>query len=298
MNVSIWACGSERPRFRVTSETWLPPRLSPGADLRDPSFGIVRVTVHQHQVRTESRRITAGGPHEIPRLLERPDGPLRLPGIDEAIAETGGAFEGGRRQASEPDRNPAFGQGQEPGPIDLVVAPRIAQHRLVPETSEQLDLLLLPLSTIAEIFVQGLVLDIVPADTDAEPKSSTGEDVDLCGLLRDEGRLTLGKDQHAGGELDPGGDARQEAEEDEELVEGRFLGIGAHQLGLAVVGGAEDVVVGEEVVETAGLHGLGQVADDGRIPPDFGLGKDGTELHGCSPLVALRPTVGGPGRVA
>ena len=50
--------------------------------------------------------------------------------------------------------------------------------------------------------VERRVLDVVPARADAEPEAPTGEEVELCSLLRDESRLPLRQDQHARGELE------------------------------------------------------------------------------------------------
>ena len=51
---------------------------------------------------------------------------------------------------------------------------------------------------VAEVLVQPFVLDLVPADADAEAQPAAAEDVDLGRLLGDEGRLPLRQDQHPG----------------------------------------------------------------------------------------------------
>ena len=76
--------------------------------------------------------------------------------------------------------------------------------RLRPEPPQQVDLLLGAPAAVVEVLAERLELDVVPADPDAEPQTPAGEHVDLGRLLRDERRLPLRQDEHAGDELEPG----------------------------------------------------------------------------------------------
>jgi len=71
-----------------------------------------------------------------------------------------------------------------------------------------------------DVLAERLELDRVPADADAQAQPSPREDVDRGRLLGDEGRLTLGQDENAGGQLDAPRDRGAEREEGEGLVEG------------------------------------------------------------------------------
>ena len=72
----------------------------------------------------------------------------------------------------------------------------------VQQPAQQRDLLGHPSSPLAEGLAERLVLDGVPADADAEPEPSLGQQVDLGGLLGDEGGLPLRQDDHPGDQLE------------------------------------------------------------------------------------------------
>ena len=58
-------------------------------------------------------------------------------------------------------------------------------HLLRPQGPQHRDLLGAPASPGMEVLVQGFVLDLVPAHTNAEPQAAATEHVDFGGLLGD-----------------------------------------------------------------------------------------------------------------
>ena len=101
-----------------------------------------------------------------------------------------------------------------------------------------------------EVLTEGLVLDVVPADADAEAQPAAGQEIDVGRLPGHERGLALRQDQDPGGEPDPLGDAGQMGEHHERVVERVVLGVRAGQRRRPIgVHGTEHVVVGEEVVE-------------------------------------------------
>ena len=80
-----------------------------------------------------------------------------------------------------------------------------------------------------KVLPKGLVLNVVPADSDTESQPTPGQEVDVGSLARHERSLTLRKDENAGGESDPTGNAGQVSEHHERVVEWIVLGVGAAQ---------------------------------------------------------------------
>jgi hypothetical protein len=144
---------------------------------------------------------------------------------------------------------------------------------------QQLDLLVGPAAAGGEVLAQGLVLDPVPAQAHAQAQAAAGEQVDLGGLLGDQGGLALGQDDDAGDQLQPG-QGGQVAEQHHGLVERGGDVVGAGVAGVPGRVGAEDVLVGEQVSEAEVLDALGVGADGARVGADLGLGEDDTDLHG------------------
>ncbi len=112
----------------------------------------------------------------------------------------------------------------------------------------------------SEVLAQGLVLDPVPADAEAEPEPARGQQVDLGGLLGQQGGLALGRDDDAGDQLQRG-QRGEVAEHHERLVErgGRSYGPPARVHRRV---GADHVVVGQHVGEAELLDALA-VGPDG-----------------------------------
>ena len=76
-----------------------------------------------------------------------------------------------------------------------------------------------PGADVGERYPERLVFEMVVAEPDTEPQPAAAEDLDLGGLLGHQGRLALGQDEDRGDQFDTPGDAGQEPEENERLVE-------------------------------------------------------------------------------
>ena len=158
-------------------------------------------------------------------------------------------------------------------------APVEVDDRLGPEAAEHLDLLLRAPSAVPEVLAERLELDVVPAQADSEPEPPAREQVDLGGLLGDEGGLALGQDEHPCDELESGRDPGEVPEEDEELVElvlGRVRPWPVRPLRDVR---AEDVVIREEVVVADLLGRLRERPDAARVGADLGLREDDAQAH-------------------
>src|SRR5207244_4805500 len=143
----------------------------------------------------------------------------------------------------------------------------LERHQLPgPEGAQHLDLLLDALAAVSELLAEGVELDGVPADGDAEPEPPAAEDVHRRGLLGHEGRLALGQDEDAADELDLPGDRGEEAEEDQRLVELMAVGVRPLEAAGPVGVGAEDAVDGPDMRVAQLLHGLRPAA----APPAIG----------------------------
>src|SRR4029078_6150743 len=79
------------------------------------------------------------------------------------------------------------------------------------------DLLLRAPATVPEVLAEGLELDVVPPEADAEAKPPAREQVDSGGLFGGKRRLPLRQDEHAGDQLEPRRNRGQVAEEDEQV---------------------------------------------------------------------------------
>ena len=102
-----------------------------------------------------------------------------------------------------------------------------------------------PLAPAGEILTERFVLDVVPAEPDAQSQTVVGKQGDIGGLPGDKRGLALGQDQDAGRKADPPGDRGEIAEHDQRIVEGLLFGVGPVELRLAVVRGAKHMVVGQ-----------------------------------------------------
>ena len=142
------------------------------------------------------------------------------------------------------------GLGHERGPVNPVEATGEIDDRFSEQSTKQLDLLLLACSTGMEVLPEGLVLDIVPTDSHAEPEPTPRQEVDIGRLACHERGLALRQDQNPGGESDSLGDARQVGKHHEWVMERIVLGVGAYQWRRPIgMDGSEDMVVGQKMVE-------------------------------------------------
>src|SRR5712664_480802 len=154
-------------------------------------------------------------------------------------------------------------------------------HRLGPELPHDGDLLADAAAPRVKVLVQGLVLDMVPADAHAEAQAPAGENVHRSSLLGHEGRLSLGQDDDAGDELEAPRAGRQVTEQNEDLVEGALVGVrrAATELVEALRLAAQHVVEDEQVIVAGTLGSLGVVTDDRGVRADLRLGKHHAEFH-------------------
>ena len=153
-----------------------------------------------------------------------------------------------------------------------------------------------------EILVQRLVLDVVPADADAEAQAPAGEDVHRGGLLGHQRRLALGQDDDASDQLELLRAGAQVAEQDEHLVKRALVGVRRlpAELVEALQLGAQHVVEDEQVMVAGALGRLGIVADHRGVGADLRLRKHHAESHVLSSSVSAGagpgPSSGEPGR--
>src|SRR4029453_11215906 len=132
-----------------------------------------------------------------------------------------------------------------------------------------------------EVLVQGLVLDVVPADAHTQAQAPAREDVHRRGLLGHQRGLALGQDDDAGHELEALSERSEVAEQDEDLVERALVGVGwaATELIEALQLAAQHVVEDEQMIVARALGRLGVVADHHGVRADFRLGKHHAESH-------------------
>src|SRR5882762_9435879 len=156
-----------------------------------------------------------------------------------------------------------------------------AHDRLGPELPHDGDLLADAAAAGVEVLVQRLVLDMIPANTHAEPQATAGEDVHRSGLLGHQRGLALGQYDDTGDELEALRAGSQITEQNEYLVEGALVGVGrpAAELVEALELATEHVVEDEQVIVAGTLRGLGVVADHRRVRADLRLGKYHAESH-------------------
>jgi hypothetical protein len=165
-----------------------------------------------------------------------------------------------------------------------VIELALERHQgFAPEFAQELHLLLLTPAAGVEALPQGLVLDVVPTDADAETAAPAGEQVDIGHLPRNERRLALRQNQNARHQLDPPGERGEVSEHHERVVEGVLLRVRSRELGLAaLVRGAEDMVVCKEIIEAQGLHADPNPANRLRVAAKFDLWVDSADFHECS----------------
>jgi hypothetical protein len=197
--------------------------------------------------------------------------------------EPGRAVEGSLARSAEPDGDWLPWLRDQGRSVHAVEAAREINDRLREQPAEQRDLLLLPRTSGTEVLPKSVVLDVVPADSNPEPKTASGQEFDIRCLACDERRLPLRKHEDARCETDPLGDAGQVREHHEGVMEGVVLGVGSRQLAISIgVNGAEHVVVSEEIVKPQVLDGPPDPPNSGRISPKLDLRVDDADLHGCA----------------
>ena len=114
------------------------------------------------------------------------------------------------------------------------------------------------------------VLDVVPADADAEAKPLAREQVDIRRLLRHQRGLPLRQHKHPGDEFQPVRAGGGEAEQHERIMERVLLGVGSIQLWFAaLVRALHHMVIGHHVAIAELFGGCDKLADRARIAGDL-----------------------------
>ena len=87
---------------------------------------------------------------------------------DEAVGEPGCPVERLFAGSAKPDRDGVRRPWYECGSVDPVEAARGVDNGFGEQAAEQLDLFFLSATAGMEVLAEGLVLDVVPADADAQ----------------------------------------------------------------------------------------------------------------------------------
>jgi hypothetical protein len=214
--------------------------------------------------------------HDRPRLVQlRARRHLREP----AVSELPGPDVRTLRLPADPYRDrPLHRQRTQPGRGHGLVGPGERHRLLGPQPAQQGDLLRHPPAAVGERLAERLVLHRVPAESDAEPELAAGQQVDLGGLLGDEGGLSLRQDDDAGDQLQRR-QRGQVAEHDQRLVERRVDVVRAIPGRVHGGVGAQHMVVGQQVGVPELLHPLSVGAHRARVATEFGLREDNSDIH-------------------
>ena len=268
------------------------PRSLPGAGILRPALGVVAVGMHR-RFDPDPRRVAARLAGEAVELLDRGPALVAAGGTrihQPPVAKPGRPPDRDRLERPDPQGDGTLhGRWIEPHVAQPVPAALEGDKVLAPEAAKDLHLLFHPPPPVAEVLVQGLELDRVPADADAEAHAPATEDVELGRLLGDERGLALREDEDGGRELDALGDRREVGEEQERLVEHPVARIELRVRRPARGARPEHVVDRGQVVEAEPLHRLDVVPDHGRIGPDLGLRKDRPNSHRLPPRSGCLP---------
>ena len=201
---------------------------------------------------------------------------------DEAIGEPCSPLER-RFAATEPDRHGPRRLRHECGSVDPIEAAREVDNRFREQPAKQLDLLLLACASRTKVLTQGFVLDLAPADANAQSKPTSGQQVDIGGLARHECRLALRQDQDPGRKPDALGDASQISEHHERIMKRILLRVRPRERRRSVgVDGTQHMVVGKEVIETQILDCPPNPSNCDWIASKLDLGVHDADLH-CPP---------------
>src|SRR5262245_272143 len=130
-----------------------------------------------------------------------------------------------------------------------------------------------------KVLAERFVLHMIPAETDAETKASTAQDINFGSLLRYECGLSLRQDHDACRQLQARRNCRKKTEEHHRFMKWMLVRVGTREASFPVRVGAEHMIVDEEVVVSESLGGLRVVSNRVRIVAEFNLRKDNTIFH-------------------
>src|SRR4051794_3238599 len=266
--------------------------LTPGIDLRRER--IDAAPARDHAVRAEVVDRPAEAVDAIAQLSPSVDDLNGVAEENEPVREPSGSVECGFPGSTEPDRDGSLRTRYEGGSFDPVKAACERDDRFREQTPQQLDLLLLPCATSAEVLAESVVLDVVPANAQPETESPAGEEIDIGRLSCHERGLALRNDQDPGRETDSLGDAREIAEHHKRVVERVTLGVRTRERRCSIgVYGSEYVVVGEEMVIAQVFDCCPKSTNRVGIASKLDLRVDDADAHAPS---AFQTTRGSPTR--
>src|SRR5262249_51805094 len=147
------------------------PSFAPRRNIARPL--VVPATVLLDGLEAEYFRI----PSELAQLSHDPRLDLDRFGLSparkqESVSDPGRPVERRLAETSQPDRDPPFRARQYPGSVDPMVGVLVVDHRLLPQPTDQGDLLLLPPAAAAKMsgHFETVIFYPVPADPDAQAK--------------------------------------------------------------------------------------------------------------------------------
>jgi hypothetical protein len=141
-------------------------RLAPGINL-GREIAYTATLGKCHIVPAEVLGRPAEAAHAITQPFPGVDGAGAAAEEDEAVRDPGSTLERGLAGSAKPDRDGPRRPWHERGPVDPVEAAREINDGFREQSAEQPDLLLLPGAAGMEVLPEGLVLDVVPADSHA-----------------------------------------------------------------------------------------------------------------------------------
>jgi hypothetical protein len=184
---------------------------------------------------------------------------------------------------SDPDWNRTLDrQWADPGVIEPVPLPRVADRLLCPERAKDGNLFLNPTSAVAIWLVENREFLRELSETDAEPQSPARQHIDLRRLLRDQRRLSLWQHKHTCRQFHTPGHSGEKAEQYERLVKPAMRVQRAKRADVLAAAEPDDVLVCEDVIEAEGFDSFGPTADDVWIATEIQGWKPSTEAyHTC-----------------
>src|SRR5208337_1517293 len=165
--------------------------------------------------------------------------------------------------------------------LEMVKSPAEAHDVSRPEAAEHLNLFGLAGAARLPLHAERFVLDVIPAQTDAQPKPPTAQQISLGRLLGNDACLPLRRDQNAGRKPNGLGDGGQKAKRDKRLVESILLIVKRHP---AIPAFRSEDVIGDFDIRVSEIFGcLRPIADLGGIGPNIKRREKGIVLHGSPP---------------
>jgi len=255
-----------------------PTSIAPRLDFPDELTYIA--AAQRHIVATEVVNRPSDTSDPFPKAGPNPRSLDATPEEDESVGEPRSSIERLLARSAEPNRNRTRGLGHECRSVNPLKVPREIDDGLGEEATKQLDLLLLPSAAGMEVLPKGLVLDMVPADSDTESQPTPGQEVDIGSLPCHECSLALRKDQDSSGESEPFGDASQVPEHHKRVMERIVLGVGARQWRRPIgMNGTQHMFVGKKMIKAQVLGCSGKSTNCGGVSMKLDLGVRDANLH-------------------